>query len=117
MEAGGAMKFVRTTRSSGQTYLIPPDWRYFRLFTGAPAFVDHWFIPYNDVAVVEWHQKVQLVDAFYGANGDARCRMLKELSAGYGITHVIVRAGDGGGCGGWKVLFQDDNYRLYGLTS
>ncbi len=61
-----AMRYARTNRAAGQTYLIPPNWRGFRLFTGVPAFAEASVIPYNDVGVMEWYKRIRLAQAFYG---------------------------------------------------
>jgi hypothetical protein len=66
-QTAGVMRHVRQTKMAGQTYLIPPNWRSFRLYTGAPAFAEQSVIPYNDVAVMEWYRRLQLAQAFYGA--------------------------------------------------
>lgn len=115
IESAAVMEFVKTTKSLGQVYLIPVDWRRFRLFTGAPVFVEDRFIPYNDVAVVEWRKRLRLAEAFYGSGGDARCRMMRELSADYGVTHVVIR-GDSGRCRDWTLLLEDQDRRFYAVT-
>jgi hypothetical protein len=117
VESGPVMRHIRATMSPEDTYLIPEDWRYFRLFTGAPAFIEFWFIPYNDVAVIEWYKRVRLADAFYAATGDARCGMLGELSESYKVTHIVVSASDSGGCRNWQLLFGDGKYTLFKVTS
>jgi len=60
------MRRVRRTRAAGQTYLIPPNWRTFRLYTGAPVFTEHSVIPYDDVGIMEWYKRLHLAQAFYG---------------------------------------------------
>jgi hypothetical protein len=143
----GVMKFVKMAKAPGQTYLIPPNWRGFRLFTGAPVFAERSVIPYDDVGVMEWYKRIRLADAFYGtpdedtdyrillerrrqmrsASGapastrlepsrEERCRILREVSAGYGVTHVILEKGDLDGCIGWTVAYTDGPYRLYTVT-
>jgi hypothetical protein len=143
------MRHVKRTGVPGQTYLIPPNWRTFRLYTGAPAFMEHSVIPYDDVGVMEWYKRLHLAQAFYGeveANAEddfryqregrrtgraprqapaptpvqpspeERCRLLKELSSGYGVTHVILRGGGLEGCAGWKTEYADEHYHLYALA-
>ncbi len=140
----GVMRFVRANKAPGQTYLIPPTWRSFRLFTGAPVFAERSVIPYTDVDVMEWYKRVRLADAFYGTREEdteyrsqrerrnqggsietmlprtvveppreERCRMLKELATGYGVSGVILERGDLEGCPGWKLVFRDGTNRLY----
>jgi hypothetical protein len=143
------MRYVRRSKAAGQTYLIPPNWRTFRLYTGAPVFTEHSVIPYDDVGVMEWYKRLHLAQAFYGeveANAEddfryqregrrtgraprqalaptpvqpspeERCRLLKELSSGYGVTHVILRGGGLEGCEGWKTEYADEHYHLYALA-
>lgn len=112
----GIMRFIKTSRAPGDTYLIPMDWREFRLYTGAPAFIEHRFIPYDDAAVVEWHKRIGLLTDFYSAKGDGRCSKLRALSAEYRITHVVLGNGELGGCGEWKRMYADTYYALYAVT-
>jgi hypothetical protein len=139
------MRYVDATKRAGQVYLIPPDWRAFRLRTGAPVFAEQSVIPYDDVGVLEWYKRVRLAHAFYGTNVDdtdyaimrrqklvegesrpvqpprvvnepppaERCRMLEELATKYGVTDVVLEAGDLEGCAGWKVAFSDAPYKVY----
>lgn len=113
VETSAVMNFVRDTRRPGQVYLIPLHARYFRLYTGAPVYVDFWYIPYNDVAVMEWYRRVNLADAFYQAKGEARCAPLRQLAAQDGVTHVVVDTADLSRCGDWRIAFDGGNYRLY----
>jgi hypothetical protein len=139
----GVMRFVKATKAPGQTYLIPPDWREFRLFTGAPAFAERSVIPYNDTGIMEWARRIRIVNSFYGADNhdedyryqsperrsrapdaslasappltsDERCGLLKELSTAHGVTHVVF-AGDLGGCSRLTLVFSDGTYRLYAV--
>lgn len=107
------LEFVRTTKAPGSLYLIPPYWDNFRLASGAPAFVDWDFIPYDDVAVLEWHKRFRMADAFYKAAGADRCRILRNLTAEYRITHVAVREQAPEACANWQLLFQAGDHRLY----
>lgn len=108
------LQLIRAMKAPQHTYLVPTDWRNFRLFTGAPTFVEYWFIPYNDAAVMEWLKRLRLAEAFYSASGARRCSMFGELAAGYGITHIVLKSSDSGVCGGWKLLFRHRDYGLYG---
>lgn len=112
----GIMRFIEASRAPGDTYLVPMDWREFRLYTGAPAFIEHRFIPYDDAAVLEWHRRMGLLTDFYGAKGDDRCGRLRALSEDYHITHVVLRDGElGGGCAEWKRTYADTYYALYAV--
>ncbi|MGQ0549321.1 MAG: hypothetical protein ACT4PY_06600 [Armatimonadota bacterium] len=122
------MNFVKATKSAGNVYMIPlavdgrdpfgyagvtANWQYFRLWTGAPAFIDYWFIPYNDVAVMEWYRRVRAADTFYRSAAARRCESAEQLRAAYRITHVILKSDDPEACASWRVLMQDRHYRLY----
>lgn len=113
VESSAVMNFVHETRQPGQVYLVPLDSRYFRLYTGAPVYVDYWYIPYNDAAVMEWYRRVQLAEAFYVAKGEARCGRLDQMAAGEGITHVMLQGKDTRFCPHWRLVFDRDAYRLY----
>jgi hypothetical protein len=39
--------------------------------------------------------------------------MLEELATKYGVTDVVLEAGDLEGCAGWKVAFSDAPYKVY----
>jgi hypothetical protein len=109
------LNHVRATKAAGQTYLIPVRWRYFRLSTGAPVFVDFWFIPYSDIAVLEWHKRLGLAEAFYAAKDDTRCQMMKAMAESYGVTHVVVRESETPACPAWRLTFQNRDYALYSV--
>ena len=64
------LRFVAATKAPGQTYLIPPNWRSFRLLTGAPVFAERSVIAYNDVGIMEWYERTRQADAFYGPSAD-----------------------------------------------
>jgi hypothetical protein len=59
----------------------------FRLLTGAAIYVDVKSIPYKDVEVLEWHNRVEQVKRWYAANDwDA----IHDELAKAGITHVVI---------------------------
>ena len=64
----------------------------FRLFTGAPIFVDIKSIPYKDVEVLEWRRRLEENDRAFLAMQSQPESSAKELLVRYGITHVIARA-------------------------
>jgi hypothetical protein len=82
---------VRRHLGPGQVYLIPPKLQEFRLVTGAPALVDFKSIPYRDVDVLEWRQRLRMADWFYREDpASVDCTLLDELAQDYGVTHVIL---------------------------
>ena len=87
------MNYVKQTKSSGQVYLIPTrDNKFdeFRLYTGAPVFINWKSHPYQDFEVVEWYNRNQLAEKFYNSESPTACSVLQELSSNYQITHVVL---------------------------
>ncbi len=121
-------RFVRAKMSPGDTYLIPVNWRDFRLDTGAPVFAERSVIPYNDAGVMEWYKRERLAEAFFGSSKSedafalpeptpqGRCELLNELSVTYGVTDVVIPKGDLDGCKGWKPVFSNTSYSVYATT-
>lgn len=94
------MDFVKETKQPEEVYLIPPkepDLNDFRLYTGAPTFINWKSHPYKDVEFLEWYNRVQLAQEFYDneyKQDPAACSMLEDFVADYGITHVVVKRKD-----------------------
>jgi hypothetical protein len=115
-DRGALFAFVARTVTPAHVYLVPPRWDTFRLRTGAAAFADVEFIPYQDTAVLEWYRRVRLADAFYHQPRADRCGLAGVLAARYAVTHVVLPA-DRPACPGWSVAYEDARYRLYALSS
>ena len=47
--------------------LIPLDMQRFRLYTGAPIYIDFKSIPYKDLDVIEWRDRIRVVESVYEA--------------------------------------------------
>jgi hypothetical protein len=109
------MNFVRETKSSGETYLIPVELEDFRLYTGAPTFVTFKSGPFKDIEYLEWYKRIVKAGDFYAANNnDVVCRVLKELETHYRLTHVVIKGPRSDpGCGNLSELYRDDKYRVY----
>ena len=90
--------------------VIPVDFQRFRLGAGVPIYVDFKAIPYRDVDVLEWRKRVEW-NAEVTANRTVSRRELLDR----GITHVIVPRDRDMNSEGLKLLWQDENYRVYGL--
>ncbi len=105
----GDFKPRRGLASDGR--LIPIDYQRFRLAAGVPIYVDFKAIPYRDVDVLEWYQRVQ----WNAAITEARVVTRSELVA-RGITHVVVTRDRDFTVEGTKLLFEDDHFRLYGVV-
>ena len=86
------LNFVRQTRQPEYTYLVPPDYKRlqkFRLYTGAPIFINKKSHPYKDTEVIEWYKRVQLALQIY-SNTPNSCPLLENLATNEGVTHVVM---------------------------
>ena len=89
--ASGVFRFVREHAHSGEVYLIPASLQEFRLAAGAPALVDRKSIPYLDVDVLEWRERLRLVNRVYRERpANVNCGLLDTLAETYGVTHVVL---------------------------
>jgi hypothetical protein len=89
------MEFVKINKLPGDIYLIPPTDNYFddfRLYTGAPIFINWKSHPYKDYEVLEWYNRVVQAKYFYQSIGADKCARLSELVDKYGITHVVFKS-------------------------
>jgi hypothetical protein len=93
--------------------VIPPDLQRFRLGTGVPIFVDFKSIPYKDIEVIEWRDRIRFAQ-------DIQVRMAKgdqegalNLLGEKGITHVVVPIGQTLESG--EKVHEDEHYRVYRL--
>ncbi len=114
------LKLVARTRQPGELYLLPAGFlkpsptrgvgsntfvpvkqtdtpaifelQWFRLGTGAVAYVDSKSVPYQDAEVLEWHRRVSNAARWYaGSDWDASGVM--DAVVAEGVTHVVVPAG------------------------
>lgn len=88
------MDIVKENKKPGDVYLVPPLDNYFddfRLYTGAPIFVNWKSHPYKDVEVLEWYRRNQLAKGFYNAGMTEKCDRLRQLLVEYHVTHVVLK--------------------------
>ncbi len=111
--------YVRQQRAAGQVYLIPPKLQEFRLETGAPAFVDFKSIPYQDVEVLAWYERVQQARFFYRDDPALiNCDVLDSILELERVTHVVLGAEQFGlECPQLSVTYKDDHYAVFVLDS
>lgn len=140
-ETMGLIRYVETHRAPKQTYLVPVEWRNFRMFAGVPVLVDYRFVPYNDTAVLEWYKRINLANEFYHTGAELRCQKGRDLVAKQGVTHVVMalpipegtrrppRSSDGEAlpenleapypmdtCSHWKLVYEDRRSALYSIA-
>jgi hypothetical protein len=89
--AASMMEFAAEHLAEGQVYLIPPKLQDFRLRTGAPIVVDSKAIPYRDVEVIEWFDRLRLARLIYRDRPEAAgCGHFGEAAQDYGATHAVI---------------------------
>jgi len=118
----GVLDFVKNSKTMGQVYLIPPDdskFDEFRLYTGAPVFINYKTHPYKALDVLEWYNRLMMSRKFYSASdAGTACSALNEISAQYKITDVVwYDDRPNPGCSGMQVVFQDKNFVLYSIPT
>lgn len=104
--------FTRPPRQNRDRNLVAIDFQSFRLDTGAAIFVDFKSIPYKDVDVLDWRQRMNDCEWLYQQADwnapDARAK-LKE----FGVTHVIATANQKLRGSNLIEIYQDRWYRIY----
>jgi hypothetical protein len=112
---GSGRGAVSTTfKPPQEPHLIRVDLQRFRLVTGAPIYVDFKSIPYKDVDVLSWYQRMQLCQAWYDGkcwNNPALCKQLADA----GVTHVLIKADQAIDSAALQFVYGDNLYRLYRL--
>ncbi len=94
------MDFVSKSKKPGELYMIPPkepDLNNFRIYTGAPTFINWKSHPYKDTDVLEWYHRVQVSLDFYDAQFSDQvraCELLDEIVQQYRVTDVVVKRKD-----------------------
>jgi hypothetical protein len=96
--------------------VLSVDLQRFRLFTGAPIFVDFKSIPYRDTEVLEWYDRLRFTETIWRELHAGRFdRPLAELRA-RGVTHLIVPAGQKLEHPELLEVYPGDVYRVYRLS-
>jgi len=110
----GVQAFISTHKRPNDVYLIPIKMQDFRLASGAPAFIDFKSIPYKDIEVLEWYQRLRLAEQFYKTRD---CTLLEGMVADYGLTHVVWEASSAPlPCPFIQQIYGDEHYELYRIT-
>lgn len=127
------MNFVKETRHSGETYLIPfnildvlgvtsennvINLEKFRLSTGVPIFVNFKSHPYKDVEVIEWYNRILLAQRFYEAKDNSNCDLLKDILTKYKVTHVVFPTSSFyRKCDNLNQLYGNEYHRVYRINN
>jgi hypothetical protein len=107
-----SLNFTPPPRRNAQTQVISVDLQRFRLFTGAPIYVDFKSIPYKDIEVLEWYERLRWNHKLYEQKNWNREEIKAELRR-RGITHVITTADCDIHCDALKPVYGDQYYQLY----
>ncbi len=112
-------EYVRRTQAAGQLYLVPAGMQDFRLATGAPILADFKSIPYFGPEVLEWHQRVRLLNFFYrGSPEQVDCGLLEVFAGEYGVTHVVLEPDQGGlQCDRLEPRYDDGEFSVHAIVS
>lgn len=138
------MAYAHEHASKGQVYLVPievprslsaneshisahfrpaldgsrwvAEFQTFRLRTGVPVYVEFKAIPYKDVEVLEWRQRIEQVRQAYQWIAAGQTEALAAFCDAQGITHVIVPAEQKLDLPRFEPEYQDAHYRIYRKT-
>ena len=106
--------YVQTERSSEQLYAVPSKLQNFRLATGAPILADFKSIPYRRGEVINWHDRVRLLQWFYRDQID--CGLMENFIGEYGVTHIVLGPEQlGQRCPEMQERYFDGVYAVYAL--
>lgn len=114
-----AMDYVRRAKASGEMYLIPPAIERFRLYTGAPIFVDRKSIPYKDVELVEWYARSETAWSLSRLSDPALvCQAVAGVAGRYPVTHAMLRRTQvDGSCPRLQPVYEDAEYGVYRVVT
>lgn len=70
-------------------------------------------IPYKDVEVLEWRDRIGWAHGFYQHLGEGSLGRLADELRQRGITHVVVRAGQDVRCQELTKIYEGGGYALY----
>ncbi len=115
--ASSDFKPLVVKRRDGQT--IPVGLQGFRLAAGAPIYVDFKAIPYRDVEVIEWRERLRVVEMVRAWIEEGRWPEVVAELRSRGVTHLILPAGQEVPAVGLERVDAepDSPYRVYRLTS
>jgi hypothetical protein len=107
-----SLYFMPPPRRSTQKQIISLDLQQFRLFTGVPIYIDFKSIPYKDVEVLQWHQRLLWNHQLYERQ-DWNDEQVKSELRSRGITYVVMAADREVRCDALQQVYADEYYRLY----
>lgn len=111
-----SLNFTPPPQRNKQKQNISVDLQQFRLFTGAPIYIDFKSIPYKDVEVLEWYHRLEWNHRIYKQLDWNEEEILTELVR-WKITHIVVPADRDVRCTAFELVYEDPIYRLYRLRN
>ncbi len=121
-QVNAMMDYVRDSKQPGELYMIPPreaDLINFRLYTGAPTFINWKSHPYKDTDLLEWYHRNETALAFYNArdnNQETTCQLLEAIESEYGVTHVVLKGEDAAlDCPFTSPKYVEDQFSVYAI--
>jgi hypothetical protein len=106
---------VSHDKKQDDVYIVPADWEEFRIDTGAPILVDHKTHPYKDSEVLQWRERLQVLDAIYGGEGH-RCERIEVAARQYGATKIVIDTDEGElDCKMLVQAYAGNRYRVYAI--
>jgi hypothetical protein len=104
--------FTPPPRGAAAANQIAVDLQRFRLYTGAPIYVDFKSVPYKDVEVLEWRRRLFWATTAYQSRNWDESDILAE-AVRQGITHVVTTADRDIQCRRFEKVYEDRYYRVY----
>ena len=95
---------------------IPVDLQRFRLWTGAPIYVDFKAPPYATEEVFEWKRRMKECEKWYAQRDWDSPEIWREVKLA-GITHVVATADKDVTSAALQEVYRDESYRLYRIRT
>jgi hypothetical protein len=92
---------------------ISYDLQRFRLTAEVPIWVDFKSIPYKDVEVLDWYERLQLAQRVQTLLREGRRSGALEELREHGVTHVVLPAGQALREGPAERVYEDEHYCVY----
>ncbi len=107
-------QFVSNTFQPEYLYLIPPNMESFRLAARVPILVDFKSTPYKDTELLEWFHRITIANNFYASDGDTACKILRQISYEYGVTHILLESEKNvAQCEMLNEIYRDEDFAVY----
>jgi uncharacterized protein DUF6798 len=94
--------------------IIPLDLQRFRLHTGAPIYIDFKSVPYKDVEVIEWRNRVRVAEEVEHDIIVGETEKALAILRAHGVTHLVLPAAIHLVSPNLRTIFDTDpTYRVY----